>query len=476
MSGGSLAHMSKTYVGSRLRQLRRERDLSQASLAATLGLSASYVNQIEHDVRPLTVPVLLRITEVFGVDATFFSRDDDSRLLAEIQDVVQDQEISTSPVELQELSELVYNHPTVARTLVDIHRRYRNIRDKLSLATDTRRSDGSQALSMPHDEVRDFFYARRNYLDELDHHAEALAGELGVEKFRIRETEQALADRLSSAHGVEIITTDRMDGTLHRFDKDSGTFRLASRLSVGQRAFRMAAELGFLEAGALIDGLVDEEPFTSEASINLARRGIANYFAAATVLPYSLMHSEAEQSGYDVEYLCNVFGVGYETVASRMSTLQRTNQRGIPFTFVRVDRAGNMSKRQSATGVHFSNSGGTCPLWNVYESFSRPNTISRQLAQMPDGRNYLWVSRTVSYPQGRFGDTNKLFAIGLGCEARHADRTVYGKGLNLEDLSAATPIGAGCRTCPRQNCAQRAFPAINEELTIDAHRSAVAPY
>lgn len=267
-----------------------------------------------------------------------------------------------------------------------------------------------------------------------------------------------------------------MDGTLHRFDSETGTFRLASRLSVGQRAFRMAAELGFLEASSLIDSLVDEEPFTSDASVNLAKRGIANYFAAATLLPYGLIHTEAEQSGYDVEYLCNVFGVGYETVASRLSTLQRPNKRGIPFTFVRVDRAGNMSKRQSATGVHFSNSGGTCPLWNVYESFSRPNTISRQLAQMPDARNYLWISRTVSYPQGRFGDTNKLFAIGLGCEARHADRTVYAEGLNLEDLSAATPIGAGCRTCPRQNCAQRAFPAINEDLVIDAHRSAVAPY
>ena len=177
----NLSGMSKTYVGSRLRQLRRERDLSQASLAATLGLSASYVNQIEHDVRPLTVPVLLRITEVFGVDATFFSRDDDSRLLAEIQDVIQDKELCPSPVELQELSELVYNHPTVARTLVDVHRRYRNVRDKLSLATDTRRTtEATQALSMPHDEVRDFFYARQNYLDGLDHHAEQLADALSL--------------------------------------------------------------------------------------------------------------------------------------------------------------------------------------------------------------------------------------------------------------------------------------------------------
>lgn len=473
---GNLFHMSKTYVGSRLRQLRRERDLSQASLASTLGLSASYVNQIEHDVRPLTVPVLLRITEVFGVDATFFSRDDDSRLLAEIQDVIQDKELCPSPVELQELSELIYNHPTVARTLVEIHRRYGNVRDKLSLATDTRRSAGTQALSMPHDEVRDFFYARQNYLDKLDVHAETLASELDVSQFRIRDTEAALSARLRDKHGVEIVTTPQMDGTLHRFDRESGTFRLASRLSEGQRAFRMAAELGFLEAGELIDSLVDEEPFTSDASRNLAKRGIASYFAAATILPYTTIHSEAEQSGYDLEYLCQVFGVGYETVASRLSTLQRTNKRGIPFTFVRVDRAGNMSKRQSATGVHFSNSGGTCPLWNIYETFSNPGVISRQLAQMPDGRNYLWISRSVQHHQGRYGDTNKLFAIGLGCEARHADRTVYAEGLDLGDLSAATPIGNGCRTCPRANCAQRAFPAINETLTIDAHRSAVAPY
>ncbi|QPK79377.1 acetate metabolism transcriptional regulator RamB [Corynebacterium lizhenjunii] len=469
--------MSKTYVGSRLRQLRRERDLSQASLAATLGLSASYVNQIEHDVRPLTVPVLMKITEVFGVDATFFSRDDDSRLLAEIQDVIQDQEISPSPVELQELSELVYNHPSVARTLVDIHRRYRNMRDKLTLATDIRRSaPGSQVLSMPHDEVRDFFYARQNYLDSLDHQAEDLAAQLGVEAFGIRDTEAAIARHLHQAHNVTITTHAHLDGTLHRFDSATGHLELAARLSPGQRAFRMAAELCFLEAHSHITELIADEPFTSQASVNLAKRGIASYFAAAVLLPYSLTHSRAEQDGYDIEHLCQVFGVGYETVASRLSTLQRPNQRGIPFTFVRVDRAGNMSKRQSATGVHFSNSGGTCPLWCVYETFAQPEVIVRQLAQMPDGRNYLWVARAVGHNRGRFAETNKLFAIALGCEARHADRTVYSAGLDLTDASSATPIGAGCRTCPRTNCAQRAFPAINEALTIDAHSSTVAPY
>ncbi|MFJ7724476.1 helix-turn-helix domain-containing protein, partial [Rhodococcus erythropolis] len=85
--------MSKTFVGVRLRQLRTERGLSQASLAKTLEISASYLNQIEHDVRPLTVPVLLRISEVFGVDTTFFSPQDDTRLIAEMREVALDQEM-----------------------------------------------------------------------------------------------------------------------------------------------------------------------------------------------------------------------------------------------------------------------------------------------------------------------------------------------------------------------------------------------
>lgn len=471
--------MAKTYVGSRLRQLRRERDLSQAALAQALGLSASYVNQIEHDVRPLTVPVLMRITNTFGVDATFFSQDDDSRLLAEIQDVIQDQELAGQQppsVDLHELSELVYNHPDIARTMVDIHRRFRTVRDKLSLVTDSRRvAPGQQALSMPHDEVRDFFYTRQNYLDGLDHWSESIASELGVSPFGIQHTERALADRLTQRHGITISQT-RDAGVLHRFDATAGVLELASFLTTGQRAFRMAAELTQLEAREKLDALIATEPFTSEASRNLAQRGIASYAAAAIILPYATIHAEAERSGYDVEYLCNVFGVGYETVASRLSTLQRPNLRGVPFTFVRVDRAGNMSKRQSANGVHFTNAGGTCPLWSVYETFAQPGTIVRQHAQMPDGRDYLWVARTVRHHMGRFTDTDKLFSIGLGCEVRHAERTIYAEGLDLSRSSSATPIGAGCRTCPRNNCPQRAFPAINEVLEIDAHQSSIAPY
>lgn len=473
--------MAKTYVGSRLRQLRRERDMSQAALAQALGLSASYVNQIEHDVRPLTVPVLLKITETFGVDATFFSRDDDSRLLAEVQDVVLDKEVCPAPVDLQEISDMVRNHPEIARAMVDVHRRYRNVTDKLSLATDDRNFHGdspgaaSRALTMPHEEVRDYFYSRQNYIDSVDLAAESLARELGTTDDD-RDVEEILARRLRDEHGVKIRTRSDMGNTQHHFNPETGELDLARGLSGGQRAFRMATELGYFECGDLIREEVSEGHFTSSDSRALALRGVATYYAGALILPYEKFHALAESNRYDIEFLARHAGVGYETICHRLSTMQRPSLRGIPFTFVRVDRAGNMSKRQSATGFHFTNSGGTCPLWNVYETFSYPGKIMRQVAVMPDGRSYLWISRTVEHHTARYNQPGKTFAIGLGCEARHAHRTVYSEGLDINDEKAATPIGAGCRVCSRDDCPQRAFPPIHRAIDVNAHRSSVAPY
>ncbi|MGW0045388.1 acetate metabolism transcriptional regulator RamB [Rhodococcus sp. NPDC003348] len=467
--------MAKTFVGARLRQLRTERGMSQAALAKTLEISASYLNQIEHDVRPLTVPVLLRITEMFGVDTTFFSSQDDTRLIAELREVALDQEMGID-ADPQELAEMVSAHPSLARAVVNMHRRYRNTTAQLAAATEDRYSDGSGSgsITMPHEEVRDYFYQRQNYLHELDTAAEDLTARM---RFHRGDVAGEIAKRLQVTHDVQIVQRiDLGEGVLHRFDSEARVLEISPHLSGGQKVFKFAAELAYLECGDLIEKLVDEGNFTSDASRSLAKLGLANYFAAATVLPYSQFHEIAEDFRYDIERLSAFFSQSYETICHRLSTLQRPKLRGVPFSFVRVDRAGNMSKRQSATGFHFSTSGGTCPLWNVYESFAYPGKIMTQIAQMPDGRSYLWIARTVERRATRYGQPGKTFAIGLGCELRHAHRTVYADGLNIESDAAATPIGAGCRVCERINCPQRAFPPLGKELDINEHRSSVSPY
>ena len=389
---------------------------------------------------------------MFGVDATFFASQDDTRLVAELREVTLDRDLDID-VDPAEVADIVSAHPTLARAMVNLHRRYRITTAQLAAATEDRFSDGSGSgsITMPHEEVRDYFYQRQNYLHELDTAAEDLTVGCGC----TAATSPAISsERLTSVHGVQIVKRiDLGDTVLHRYDPATKTLEISSHLSAGQQVFRLAAELAYLEFGELIDTLVEEGKFTSDESRTLARLGLANYFAAATVLPYRQFHDVAENFRYDVERLSAFYSISYETICHRLSTLQRPSMRGVPFSFVRVDRAGNMSKRQSATGFHFSSTGGTCPLWNVYETFANPGKILVQIAQMPDGRNYMWVARTVERRASRYGQPGKTFAIGLGCELRHAHRLVYSEGLDLsgDDATRSAPAAGSANATTARN-------------------------
>lgn len=468
--------MRKAFMGVRLRRLREERGLTQAALADALQLSTTYVSQLEKNQRPLTVPVLLKINSVFGIDVQLFSEDEEARLIADLRDALSDAHIGET-IAVAELRELVANMPGIGRAVVALHRRCREAVERAD-AMAARLGDDWSVATPPaaFEEVRDFFYARHNHVAELDHAAEHLFEAAGLS---IDNLAAGLAKHLSRRHDVRVlldITNEGNTGTQRLYDPVGKALHLSPHLRPGQQAFQMATQLAFLEMGDALDRLSREGSFSGDEARALARIGLANYFAGALILPYGPFLTAAEALRYDIERLSRQFGVGYETVCHRLSTLQRPEARGVPFFFVRVDRAGNISKRQSATDFHFSRVGGTCPLWNVYEAFAQPGRILTQLAQMPDGRSYLWIARTVSRGHGGYGTPEKMFSIGLGCDLRHAGRLVYSKGLDLADPAAATPIGAGCKICDRPACPQRAFPPTGRSLAIDECRSRFTPY
>ena len=475
--GNDVRRPAGQYVGSRLRALRAERGLSQVRLAADLGISASYLNQIEHDTRPLTAPVLGRISEVFGIDARFFDPQDDIRLVAELREALIEEhvEAAETATDPQELADMVAAHPAIAEAVVNLHRRYRVATDQLAAVIDERGDRSMRgSISAPHEEVRDFFSAHHNYFHDLDVAAEEMVTRMRMHSGDVRAE---IGNRLETVHGVQIVRrVDLGDDVLHRLDAHTGRLEVSAALGPGQRTFKLTSELAYLEYGDLMRKLVEEANFTSDDARTLAMSGLANYVAAAAVMPYEQFHGAAEDFRYDIERLSAFYSLSYETICHRLSTLQRPNLRGIPWSFVRVDRAGNMSKRQSATGFHFSASGGTCPLWNVYETFASPGKILTQVAQMPDGREYFWVARTVERRAARFGQPGKTFAIGLGCELRHAGRVIYSDGLEIGPQARVTPIGSGCRTCERVQCPQRAFPPLGVPLHIDEHRSSISPF
>ncbi|NNN32036.1 DUF2083 domain-containing protein [Streptomyces sp. S3(2020)] len=463
----------KVYAHAKLRRLRREHGMNQVDMAHALGISTSYANQLEQSQRPLTASVLLRIAEVFGVDAEFFSEAAEDRLTADLRAALADEACGVESPAAEEIAEAARDHPEVARALVALHRRYRDAAEQTAVLS----SGGTLPVpGDPHDEVRDFFYAHHNHFEPLDTEAERTAEKLELRPGRCADP---LTVRLADRHGVRVVRAAAGRSIdARRYDPDSGLLFLSPWLSDGQRAFQLATQLALLEHAPLLDQLAGSAAELTPASpaLALARIGLANYFAGAVLMPYTLFHTTAEEVRYDIELLSARFGVGFETVCHRLSTLQRTGRRGVPFSFLRVDRAGNISKRQSATDFHFSRLGGTCPLWTVYEAFSAPGRILTQVAEMPDGKRYFWIARTIT--RGGFGHhaPRAEFAVALGCELRHAHRLVYAEGIALDDPRAATPIGLGCRICERRDCAQRARPPAGGRLAVDPDRRTYVPY
>ncbi|MES2118865.1 MAG: short-chain fatty acyl-CoA regulator family protein [Pseudomonadota bacterium] len=446
--------MSKVFMGVRLQRLREQRNLTQAALAKALAISPSYLNQIERNQRPLTVPILLRIGSVLEVDPQIFSEHDSASLVADVRDVLSDLP-GSEPASLAELKMLVENMPGMARAILQLQRRYRMMAERAeSLEVQFDSTDAHHRALQPSadEEVRDYLNRRQNYIGELDELAERIGA----------NSAEALRQRLHQAHGVTVLT-EPGEGILlrkRRYDAQQGVLWLSDAMNAGQQAFQMAAQLGLLEHTGLIDAIVDQAGLSGDAARAGARLALSNYFAGAVLMPYGAFLQAAEAHAYDIELLAHRFGVGFEAVCHRLSTMQRPGNSGLPMFFMRVDRAGNVSKRQSATAFHFSRVGGTCPLWIVYEAFSQPGRVLRQIARMPDGGTHLWIARQVSSGPTGFNAPSKSFAVALGCDISQAHRLIYAKGLDLHDPSVATPIGTGCKVCERRDCPQRAFPAI----------------
>lgn len=479
--------MHKTFMGVRLKALREHRGLTQAALAEALKLSPSYLNQIENNQRPLTVPVLLRLQAAFGVDLQLFSEDEEARLISELREITADA-AGPDAVPLAEVRAVAQQTPAMARALLNLHRRYRAAEDRLNAlaagADGDRFAEDVAAPVQPYEEVREFFYARHNHMAVLDERAEELFERLGSEARHAHaeggegHLAPLLEQYLLRQHGIRTRrqADSGLDPALRAYDAGTRVLTLSQSLDPGQRAFQIGIQLAFLEMGELIDSFARADAFSTSEARALARIGFANHFAGALLLPCRRFQAAAEELRYDIDLLAQRFGVSFETVCHRLSTMQRLDARTIPFFFVRVDRAGNVSKRQSSADFHFSRTGGTCPLWNVYEAFSQPDRVITQLSRMPDGRTYLWVARTVTHQRGGHGAPRRSFAVALGCDVKHAERLVYAKGLDLNDPEAATPIGAGCKVCDREHCAQRAFPALGRSLGINENVRRFAPY
>ena len=460
------------FLGRRIRSLRTRIGLSQADLAKRLGISSSYLNLLEHDRRPVTAPLLLELARVLDIDLRVLSGGSaDADLLSTLTEIFGEPLFEDHPLTATDLSAIVESNPDVARAIVRLHQAYVSTRTSLEtlghrLLDDPQELGNIDRARLSSEQVSDFIQRRGNYFPTLETEADRLLVESGGDA---EDLFGRLTRYLERAHGVRvrILTVGEMRGAVRRFDSARRELHLSEVLRRGSRNFQLAVQAALLGSPAVLDELTLDPKLTSDESRSLARIALAGYLAGAVLMPYETFHRAAEAERYDIELLGHRFRVGWEQTCHRLTTLRRPGAEGIPFYMLRVDIAGNISKRFSAAGIRFPRFSGLCSLWNVHAAFLQPGRVRVQLSRLPYGHAVLAVARTVQRHSGSYKALEAPYAVGVGCDAAHARRLVYSDGLDIDNLAAAVPIGITCRLCERADCTARAVPSLGGSLRID---------
>jgi predicted transcriptional regulator len=453
--------MAKLIAGHQVRRLRRQAGLSQAAMAEQLGISASYLNLIERNQRPLTAQVLVRLTELYDFDPRSLSAAAPGGGAEAMRRRLGDPMFADLEIDRAELEEWLAGAPGGAEAFARAY-------DRLGGGAVVAESDDPIAL------VRRAIEQWRNHFPDLDAAAETLADEL---RLSAGDLYSAIAERLRVKHSLtlRILPVEVLPDALRRLDLHARQLQLSEMLDPASRTFQAAFQLGSIEARAEIEALVKGAQFADRAAERLYRRHLTSYFAAAVMMPYARFLRACEATGYDLELLQRRFGAGFEQVAHRLTTLQRVGARGLPFFMIRIDRAGQSSKRYpGASGSALVEADGRCPLWRLHAAFERPGRIERDVVELESGGRWFTLARTVHPQSRRAGDVGAEFVIGLGLSAELAAPLALARGLDLS--GAATPIGLGCRRCTRPACPQRAAPPAGRALLFNERERGLSAF
>lgn len=466
-------------LGAKVRALRRRENLSQTELAGRLGVSASYLNLIENNRRPLTADLLIRLSQLFNVELHSFAGDDDSRTLAALLEAFSDYLFESQDLPASEVRELVSSSPALSRAVLTLYRAYRSSRassEQLSARVmDGERETGLGLSHVSSEEVSDLIQQHLNHFPELEEAAERLWQDA---QLKPDDLYPRLVRHLRDVHGVKvrIANAGEKSRALRRYDPAKKLLTLSELLPSRSRRMQLAYQIGILSLGPILERLTQSPLLTTDESRALARTALANYFAAAVLMPYEPFLTAAREQRYDLEIIGRRFGTGFEQVAHRATSLRRPGAEGVPFHMIRIDVAGNISKRFSASGIPIARFSGACPRWNIFAAFSTPGMIRIQLSRMPEGSAYFCIARTVQADSHGFHTPPRVHVVGLGCPASRARELVYSDGLDLSQLDAAVPVGVTCRLCERSDCEQRAFPSLRRPLTIDENVRGLSLY
>jgi XRE family transcriptional regulator, fatty acid utilization regulator len=468
-------------MGRRLRELRLERGLQQGEVARRLAVSAAYLSLIEKGKRAVQLPLLFRALEIYGVGMEeFMASLGEPRAHEGLARLLDEPLLKTLNLSRDDLASLGAE-PRVATTITALFNLYKNTRGQLDhlLADLARRErddaqrDGELGFDYsPFDEVTDFLESHGNYFPLLEERAESFRRASGlIDQATSDDLIRALREHLGV--GVELAAAgEGSSSVIRRFDPDRGRLRISEDMPEHRRKFQLAHTIGLriLDEEKLHETLASARPARHSETGRLLKIHLANYLAGALLLPYVPFFDQVTRTRYDVDRLSAIFASSYETVAHRICNLSDPKRRGVPFHFLRVDVAGNISKRYSATGLKFPHGTGSCPKWAVHAAFLTPHAIHKQYSEFPDGSRYFCFARVQSEPSQGSLARGTVYAIGLGTHADAAQHLAYADDMPLVDPKRmCVPVGTTCRFCERTDCNQRAAPSYKFAFRVDEY-------
>ena len=413
--------------------------------------------------------MLLRLAEAYDVDLKSFAAEGgEGTGIDQLAEIFADPMFGGFAVPRYELVEMADNAPAAADAVSRLYAALVELRRQPAA-----QDEGAAPLS-PQSWVRDHIQAQRNHFPALEEAAETLAGALG-DPLTIAEP---LRRRLKEGFGIEarIMPPETLDAASQHYDLHRKRLMLSALLRPESRTFGfgLPARPDGVPAAAGADdrsrrAAGPADPAAAPHEPRQLRRG------GAIMMPYAPFLEAAEKHRYDIDRLCAAFGASVEQVAHRLTTLNRNNARGIPFFMLRVDAAGNISKRFAGDAFPFSRFGGTCPRWNLHSAFQTPGRVVTQIVETPDGQRFFTIGRTVERSIRLDPREDSQLAIGLGCDVKYAPRIAYADGLDLAD-PYVTPIGPACAICPRVRCPQRAAAPAGMTLSVNETRKTISPF
>ena len=464
-------------IGPKIKSFRRQKGLQANKLAEQLGISPSYLNLIESGKRKIDGDLLLKVCDKLRIELSDLTSKSDLNLENNTMEILDDNLFEDLDILGPEVKDLASTNPKIGRALVRLgdilkkkdHELVNKIETLSGKIVDNRKN------SFPGETVSDFLQENKNYFPKLEEFANQVFDEVQNNN---RTRYIALCQFLRNKYSIivkDIIPEDGKPFT-KIYKKNRKELLLSDYNSLETKKLYAAAQIAQEGAEKIIEEYLKDFNFPSEESKKLTKVALLNYCGAAILMPYKLFHTECKKLKYDLELLQNTFSTSFEQVAHRVTCLQDPKLPGIPFHMLRVDIAGNISKRFSLSGIEIPRYGGACPRWNVYSAFKRPGVIQAAVSKMTNGEKYVCIARTVEKGIGRYGQSKSILSIGLGCEAKYAKDFVYTENIDTNDKKTEIPVGVSCRTCDRLDCSQRAFPPLHKKFDVDINNRGVSVY